>query len=296
MSRILVFGEALFDCLPDGEEILGGAPFNVAWNLAGFGEACQFISRVGNDVRGKRVSSRMIEWGMETDGVQHDDSYPTGVALITLEHGHPSFDLKPEQAYDYIRSEEVEISADSSLLYHGTLALRNEVSREALEELRESSDLPVFVDLNLREPWWDRSLFGTYLNGANWVKLSDEELTFLSGMQTVSLETQVEAAIAVAQKYALTQVIVTRGEQGAFVTDSEKLLANVAAHDIGSVVDTVGAGDAFSSVLLTGISRNWPLEETLNRAAAFAADICAISGATTLDKEVYQNHSMTWSQ
>lgn len=50
---IHVFGEVLFDCFPDGRRVLGGAPFNVAWNLQAFGLAPQFISRVGDDLDGK---------------------------------------------------------------------------------------------------------------------------------------------------------------------------------------------------------------------------------------------------
>ena len=44
-----IFGEVLFDCFPDGREVLGGAPFNVAWHLHAFGQSPVFVSRVGDD-------------------------------------------------------------------------------------------------------------------------------------------------------------------------------------------------------------------------------------------------------
>jgi len=61
---VCVFGEVLFDCFPGGHEVLGGAPFNVAWHLQGFGLAPVFISRVGNDESGRRVRSALSTWGM----------------------------------------------------------------------------------------------------------------------------------------------------------------------------------------------------------------------------------------
>ena len=35
----LIFGEVLYDVFPGGEEVLGGAAFNAAWNLQGLGLA-----------------------------------------------------------------------------------------------------------------------------------------------------------------------------------------------------------------------------------------------------------------
>jgi fructokinase len=46
-GRPLVVGEVLFDVMPDGNRILGGAPFNVAWHLQAFGLKPLLITRVG---------------------------------------------------------------------------------------------------------------------------------------------------------------------------------------------------------------------------------------------------------
>ena len=58
-KRPIVFGEVLFDTFPDGSAVLGGAPFNVAWHLQGFGLTPVFISRVGDDARGRQVLAAM---------------------------------------------------------------------------------------------------------------------------------------------------------------------------------------------------------------------------------------------
>ena len=77
-GRPLIFGEVLFDRFPDGSEVLGGAPFNVAWNLCGLGRAPLLMSRVGEDERGDRILGAMREFGMDCGGIQRDPEHPTG--------------------------------------------------------------------------------------------------------------------------------------------------------------------------------------------------------------------------
>ena len=58
-GRPLVFGEVLFDEMPDGARILGGAPFNVAWHLEAFGLRPLMITRIGVDQQGDEVLAAM---------------------------------------------------------------------------------------------------------------------------------------------------------------------------------------------------------------------------------------------
>ena len=51
----VLFGEVLFDCFEDGSRVLGGAPFNVAWHLQGFGLSPLLISCIGRDAEGQYV-------------------------------------------------------------------------------------------------------------------------------------------------------------------------------------------------------------------------------------------------
>ncbi len=53
------------------------------------------------------------------------------------------------------------------------------------------------------------------------------------------------------------------------------------------VVDTVGAGDAFSAVFILGLSKGWSTDVGLGRALEFAAAVCTLPGATTADRRVY---------
>ena len=99
----VIFGEVLFDVYPDGKEILGGAPFNVAWHLHAFGAEPLMVSRVGADKRGERIRECMEAWGMITDGIGLDPKNPTGIVQVSYdENRQPHYDIIPEQAFDFI--------------------------------------------------------------------------------------------------------------------------------------------------------------------------------------------------
>ena len=65
----VLFGEVLFDTYPDGNRVLGGAPFNVASHLQAFGARPLFVSRVGEDPNGDEVRGRMQSRGMRMEKV-----------------------------------------------------------------------------------------------------------------------------------------------------------------------------------------------------------------------------------
>ncbi len=84
-QRPIIFGEVLYDTFPDDAAVLGGAPFNVAWHLQGFGLQPLFISRVGTDELGAQVIADMQAWGMDLRGVQRDSiSSPTRPMIISM--------------------------------------------------------------------------------------------------------------------------------------------------------------------------------------------------------------------
>jgi len=281
-ARPVIFGEVLFDCFPDGQIVLGGAPFNVAWHLQGFSCAPLMISSTGNDNYGNLVRTTMREKGMDISGIQISDDYPTGQVVVKLQDGQPGYDIVTEQAYDHINAQAALNALPEqlpSLVYHGSLALRTKSSKEALDALLQKTNAPVFLDLNLREPWWEMSLLEHILQRATWVKLNDEELCEVT-RQTLSdgPELQVYAKELFAD-CQLERLIVTRGAQGAFVLSKDGIVEGQPV-PVKNIVDTVGAGDAFSAVTIAGILQGWSITETLNKALKFAAKICQQQGAT----------------
>jgi len=293
-GRPLVFGEVLFDCFPDGRSVLGGAPFNVAWHLQGFGLNPLLISRIGHDEHGREVVSIMQAWGMDTRGIQQDDRHPTGMVQISMEGTEHTFDILPDQAYDFIDTKLAQSAAggiDAGLLYYGSLIQRNSVSRSALERIKEPEP-PAFIDINLRAPWWQHGAAQAMIQGARWAKLNDEELIELFS-EDGTVEDLPALAASVCARYGLELLILTCGAEGAFLVKGQDILRGepVLVEDI---VDTVGAGDAFSSVCLLGLIHGWCDTDVLARALEFAARICGQRGATAQDAALYSEFLDRW--
>lgn len=304
-GRPLVFGEVLFDEFQDGSAVIGGAPFNVAWHLRGFGLDPLMISRAGEDALGAEVLARMQAHRLDTRGIQRDAAHPTGRVRVSLMNGEPLYSILPEQAYDFIDSAALPDSlsdlgsrsdADGAfaLLYHGSLAARRPVSARTLEALRESA-LPIFIDINLRRPWWERKAVEHLLAGGRWLKLNHHELAELAELPGTGTGALLEGAASLCNRYGLQTVIVTRGEAGAVAVTADGSVVGKPEPAAG-ITDQVGAGDAFSAVTLLGILRGWSLDTTLSRASAFAAAICSVRGAIPADAALYERFLASWQR
>lgn len=287
-KKLCIFGEVLFDVFPEGEQVLGGAPFNVAWHLQAFGQAPFFISRVGNDAQGIQIRKTMLDWGMDTRELQADDNLPTGMVNITLNNGEPSYDIVEPSAYDNI--DQVELSDGCRFVYHGSLALRNQQSRYTLQQILKSCPELVFVDVNLREPWWDRKSVLELLQQAHWVKLNTEELDLIYAAQKQSPNLLADFI----RDYGLRGVILTHGAKGAEILTADNEHHFVEPVHSAEIIDTVGAGDAFSSVIITGLKNEWPLSTTIQRAQQFATGIVSKRGATVNDRGFYNEFLKDW--
>ena len=296
IGRPVVIGEVLFDVFPDGSRVLGGAPFNVAWHLQAFGLQPLVVTRVGDDPAGERVRDAMDRWGMATEGVQLDRHADTGEVEVKLEGGEPRFEILPDRAWDRLdgKAALAAIQRDCTvLLYHGSLITRSDRSRKALQGIRDESGLPVFVDVNLRDPWWTVAGVLELVDGARWVKLNHHELLRLVDESSFGTADVERAAADFSERLGLRQLIVTLGADGALVRSGGGAISGRPPVRAG-IVDTVGAGDAFSAVWILGLARGWAPEVTLPRALGFAAEICGVRGATTDDRELYQRTLKGW--
>ncbi|MEE4216511.1 MAG: carbohydrate kinase [Xanthomonadales bacterium] len=280
-ARVCIFGEVLFDHFPDGRRVLGGAPFNVAWNLAALGEDPLLLSRVGTDADGDSVRVAMQVWGLDTSGLQKGPGEHTGQVRVRIEDGEPAYDIVRPVAWDAI--EQAESPPPCGLLYHGSLALRSARSRASLLALRAAGPQTVFVDVNLRDHWWDPGTVSGLLDGAHWAKFNEDELDRLAPPGD-SPQARARATI---ERHGLQALLLTGGERGArLFTAAGEMLEARPGREV-EVVDTVGAGDAFAAVVMLGILRDWPLQTSLDRAQAFASAVVGQRGATVHDKAFY---------
>ena len=209
---------------------------------------------------------------------------------IKFDNGEPSYNIIQNSAWDFIDLGCLQKLDEGVMLYHGSLALRNDTSAKTLNYIKEITQASVFVDINLREPWWKTKVINEVISNCRWLKLNEEELAIVVS-EDLAIEDKMKKLLSL---NALDLFIVTQGEKGGLVSDSQGGIYPFVPKLTTNVVDTVGAGDSFSSVILLGQYKNWPLDTTLQRAQQFASAVVCIQGATINDKEFYQPYIDEW--
>ncbi|KAB7885620.1 PfkB family carbohydrate kinase [Poseidonibacter ostreae] len=290
---IYIYGEVLFDCFSDKKEILGGAPFNVAWNLQGFGLKPKMITSIGKDDLGTKVLDAMQKWGMDKSHVNILENKKTGLVNVVLDdNGIPEYSIEDDSAYDYINS--LKTPNKNSIIYHGSLGLRKEHNQKVCNELKKQLDSNCFVDINLRAPFWNDTLLKEILNKLKWLKINDEELPLVSKALGLNSENENEQLEFILDKLNLELLILTKGSQGALLINKNKKTTQMDIVPVTKMADTVGAGDAFSSVVILGLVKAWDSALTIKRAMGFASKVCSLNGAIVNDKEFYNSVLKEW--
>jgi fructokinase len=232
----------------------------------------------------------MHNWGMKTAYLQEDSTHPTGHVQVSIEQGEPTYAILPDQAYDHIDYDNLANATYSGLLYHGTLATRSTESKRTLEAIKASHTGKIFIDVNLREPWWNKTEVLQLINDADWVKLNLEEFNALGSIGE-NIQLSMETFLI---KHHLEGAIVTCAEKGAFgLTDNGNFCSVTPRYQV-ALADTVGAGDAFSAVIMLGIKHNWDFELCMGRAQDFASAITGQTGAIVDDLIFYTSFLNEW--
>lgn len=289
---IAIFGEVLADVFPN-VTVLGGAPYNVARHLRALQQHPLLISRVGNDSLKETLFSELKKCDIDASCIQLDSAYPTGQVTVHMRNGAHRFEIKPDQAYDHIHTSILTIQPD--LAYFGTLAQRGPESSLALDAFLNETSCPKFLDLNLRAPWYNKDIIQRSLFRADVVKTNEEELSLVCNLFGPTCGDDKDRALLLIKKFNLQHLFITRGGGGAWVLSSDGEEANVTGQALASsLVDTVGAGDAFSAACMIGLLHHWPMQTILTRANAFASAICTSRGAAPETSDFYLPYIESW--
>ena len=294
MLDVVALGELLIDftCQSvdgDGYPTMvahpGGAPANFLAALAKFGSRTALIGKVGNDAFGKLLVNTLRETGICTDALVVDDDVFTTLAFVTLDaQGDREFSFSRKPGADTcLKAEEInpEIIRQAKVFHFGTLSLTHEPARSATQAAvavaKEAGKLITF-DPNLRKPLWkdleqakEQMLWG--LRQADVVKISDEEVEFLFGMQPE------EGAEHIRNTYGVKLVFVTCGSEGCYFRNAITQ-GRVPSLTGLKVADTTGAGDIFGGSAVWKLLQigKKPEELTYEEARAVVAFGCTSAG------------------
>ena len=286
-ALVAVIGEALVDEFHDGK-VAGGAPFNVARSLAALGAPTLFVSRIADDdANGRLVLASARAYGLGAAGMQRDASRATGrVSVHEVPGAGHTFEIHGDAAWDHIDSAAALKALrehPAQFAYFGTLAQRSPTSRAALRAAMKSFQGTRLLDLNLRDGPDKRLLAAESLMLADWLKVNDEELAQLAAWFDAPLGQEVASLMA---RFALQRIVVTRGPLGWILYgEGGRLLAEGPGTPQPNMVDTVGAGDSFTALLLAGLAMGRELPATLALANQYASFICGLRGPLPTDAQ-----------
>ena len=283
VPEILGVGEILWDLLASGPQ-LGGAPFNFAFHCHQLGHAAAMVSRVGTDERGAAIHAAVRRMGLTDDFLQDDASHPTGTVAVSVdERGQPTFTITPAVAYDYLAWDPrlESLVRQVRAICFGTLIQRHSCARETIQRLVRAADTALIVyDVNLRQHFFSREIVEASLHACRWVKLNDHELVVLRDLLGLMGENEPALVADLRRRYRVELACLTRGENGAIVqTDAEEIV--VPGLPV-LVVDTIGAGDAFTAGLVCGVLEGLGIGAAALFANRLAARVAAAPGGTPL--------------
>ena len=280
MSKVVSFGEILWDKLPTGK-VPGGAPLNFAYRFNSFQNSLSIISKVGDDILGKELTAFLKKNKLDTEHIQISKVRKTGEVSVAIDkNGIADYNILNPVAWDDINYNiKIEkLVKNCSIFVFGSLINRNETSRDTLKELLKIAPFKLF-DVNLRSPYYNLNLIKELMLSSDFIKFNLEEITEISSIynrQKTSLEGMIKI---ISMKTKTTNICVTMGEKGAcyytnksfYFQDGFKI----------KVLDTIGAGDSFLATLIEGILNNTKPQEVLKKACAVAAIVASKKGATS---------------
>ena len=245
--KVIAFGEILFDQIGDNSYI-GGAPLNFIANSVQCGAEGAIISAVGRDSLGSVVQNQLEKFKVSTQFLQ-TNMYPTGTVKVTLQNGQPSYEILENVAYDFIdvsilNTEELN---NYDFFYFGTLAQRNSTNHNSIKKILNNYNFnTVFLDVNLRQAFYNLAVLDYSISKCNILKINDEEISLVSKLLFGKALEENEFVSTTCNKYkSIDILIITKGAKGCSVW------SNGECFDISSkkieVKDTIRSGRCFFS-------------------------------------------------
>ncbi|PGF07084.1 carbohydrate kinase [Bacillus pseudomycoides] len=260
MKRLYAIGEVLIDFIPvqkgmflkdvgEFQRVPGGAPANVAAAVAKYGGNASIITQLGFDAFGDFLLEQLQQVGVNTEKVMRTSEANTGLAFVSLrEDGERDFSFYRNPSADLLFSEneiDEEWFEEGDILHFCSVDLVESPMKYAhVKAIRSAKTKGAIIsfDPNVRLPLWKhvddcRKTILEFIPSAHIVKISDEELTFITG---ICNKKEAIASLFIGDVKA---VIYTKGSQGAELYMKNKQYELTGYHVV--VQDTTGAGDAF---------------------------------------------------
>ncbi len=254
---VLGIGELLWDILPAGPR-LGGAPANFTVMAGRLGNHAAVLSRIGRDDLGREAVNQLDPLPADTSFLQVDRVHETGRVTVAFHDGQPQYIIHKPAAWDSLElsDEWVRLAERADAICFGSLAQRSLESRQTIQTLaaQTSSRCIRIFDVNLRPPFYSSEVVQESLELATVVKMNDAEVPLMLALLGLSVEDDIlphnlhsSAERFLAEFPSLEMVAITRGAHGSLLVRRDEWHEHPGFPV--SVVDTIGAGDAFTAAM-----------------------------------------------
>lgn len=277
-SVVVGIGELLWDQFPTGKTA-GGAPINFVYHASRLGAEGFAISAIGDDDNGHEILNEL-----DTNSIRYlidKVPYPTGTVDVKLkEDGIPEYTITERVAWDHMSptAGAVDLAEQADAICFGTLGQRSLQSRETIQAILSFAPDTAYrlFDINLRQHYYDKVLIEESLYLANVLKMNEEEMFQLKDLFGLNGSGE-EIVFWFMKNYNLKMVVLTGGSSYSAVYTPQE--SSTLPTPKVEVVDTVGAGDAFSAALIMSLLNGSRLEEAHQYAVKIAAFVCSNKGA-----------------
>ena len=275
---IIGIGELLWDMLPSGKKA-GGAPINFVYHASQVGAESYAITAVGNDPLGDEILKELGQAGI--NAMAERVNYPTGKVLVELKEGIPSYTIIENVAWDHIPLTDPmkEIAKKADAVCFGTLAQRSEESRNTIQAFLTLTPPHAYriLDINIRQHYYSEEIIASSLEKSNVLKMNEEELKLLKRLFSLDHLSDENACRWFIEKFNLQFLILTAGDNYSTILTPDN--SSYIKTPKVEVVDTVGAGDAFTGAFITAILQGKSLQEAHLTAVDRSAFVCTRPGA-----------------
>jgi 5-dehydro-2-deoxygluconokinase len=259
---------------------LGGSATNVAVAAARYGRRSGVITRTGDDPFGEFLHDALQRFGVDDRYVTPVPHLPTPVTFCEIfppDHFPIYFYRQPKAPDLEIDTSELDMAAirSAGVFWVTGTGLCAQPSRSAtLAALRERARSGITVlDLDYRPMFWS-----SRQEAREWLAKALPYATVAVGnldeCNTAVGETEPHRAAAALHEYGVTLAVVKQGPRGVLASTAGSQPVEVAPVDI-TVVNGLGAGDAFGGALCHGLLHGWPLERTVRFANAAGAIVAS---------------------
>ncbi|MFQ5425126.1 MAG: carbohydrate kinase [Phycisphaerae bacterium] len=286
--KVVGLGEILWDCFGTSRRP-GGAPANVAFHAEQLGCDGIVCSRVGADALGDELVGVVTGHGLELRYIQRDSIHPTGTVTVdTTRADHPTYTIHENVAWDYIEfnADWADLMASASAVCFGTLAQRSPASRATIHRCIAAARSALIVyDVNLRQTWYERAWIERSLEAAHIVKLNIDEVAVLAPLLEIASSEPTAFARTLQDRHGVDTVCITQAEQGCRLVTPDGVWS-IPGTPV-DVVDSVGAGDAFTAAFIAARLWNWPAAARAAFANEVGAMVASRAGAMPMVREAY---------